>query len=262
VSTETRPDLSISSDDIESSPDLAVCRPGWLAAQVRNVVADATATPTCTPTPTLTPTPLYFDDFSKPASGWPVGDDANRRYRYLNGEYQILVKRTNWYVGVTPGVRCTDYAIEVEGRFASSAYGAYGILFGITDDWDEYMFRVDGDQYYSLWKKTGGDWEALVGWTSSLHVNPGQAVNHLRVARDGSDIVLYVNGHYLTTVTDSSFLGWLRVGLTASAYDDPNVDARFDNFTVFSVGSSATSEGRETAYGDDFDTQPEGSDAR
>jgi len=100
-----------------------------------------------------------------------------------------------------------------------------------------------------------------VGWTSSLHVNPGQAVNHLRVARDGSDIVLYVNGHYLTTVTDSSFLGWLRVGLTASAYDDPNVDARFDNFKVFSVGDSAA-EAEETAGGADFDTQPEGSDAR
>ena len=100
------------------------------------------------------------------------------------------------------------------------------------------------------------------GLESSPHVNPGQAVNRLRVVRDGVDIVLSVNDHYLTTATDSSFLGSLRVGLTARAYDDPDVYARFDNFTVFSAGSSAAGEGRETAYGDDLDTQPEGSDAK
>lgn len=207
----------------------------------RRWTATPTRTPTRTrsPTPTLTPTGtyVYFDDFSDPSSGWPVRDSNERRIGYLNGEYQMLVKQANWYVGATPGFRCTDCAIEAEGRFASGAYGAYGILFGITDDWDSYLFRVNAEQQYSLRKIAGGNWETILDWTWSPHVNAEQSVNRLRVVRNGSSIELYANGHYLTTVTDSSFLGSLRVGLTASAYDNPNVDTRFDNFGVLAVGS-------------------------
>ena len=110
--------------------------------------------------------------------------------------------------------------------------GAYGILFGITSDWDSYVFLVNSNRKYGLWKKAASE-QSLVGWTSSERINAGQGPNHLRVVRRGSDIVLYVNGHHLTTVADSSFLGPLWVGLIATAGNSPNVDARFDDFTVY-----------------------------
>ena len=160
-------------------------------------------------------------------------DDPDSQCGYLGGEYQILVREPYWYVGVTPGIGCTDCTLEVTGRFASEVLGSHGLLFGITAEWDTYLFQVSSNQLYSLYKLTGESWEALEDWTESPHINAGQATNHLRVVRQGSDIELYVNGRHLTTVSDSTFLGLLGVGLTASAYESVPVDVRFDDFTIF-----------------------------
>lgn len=183
----------------------------------------------------------YADDFSNPASGWPVRDVMGEyRTEYLNGEYRILVRRTNWWTGGTPGYRCADCSIEVEGRFASTNYGGYGILFGLTDIGDAYFFQVSGTQYYNLSKLQSNRWQELVPWTRASVIKAGQAVNRLRVVRNGAQIALYANGQLLTTVSDASLRGNLRVGLAASSYEQANVDARFDNFRVCSVTGGAS----------------------
>jgi hypothetical protein len=197
--------------------------------------------PTTTPVQTPQPTPsgqLYADDFSDPASTWFVGDDEDRRLAYVDGEYQIWLKTAPQWRAGTSGFRCVDCAIEVDGRFASSVLDAYGIMFGITDDWQGYIFRVDGEQRYSLFRVTD-QWDALVDWTASPHLNAGQAVNHLRVVRDGSDIELYANGQPLTTASDDTLTGSLRVGLYARAGDTADVDARFDNLAVHGLNAGA-----------------------
>ncbi len=190
--------------------------------------------PTATPTPSAT----LYDPFDDPNSGWPRADDANRRVDYVNEEYQILIKAPLLYVGVTPGLRCSDCAIELDGRFASSSYGAWGILFGITDTFDAYLFRVDGAQQYSLYKRSGAAWQALIDWTPSAHIRPGQESNHLRVERRGTEIRLYANGQHLQSFMDGSFVGSLRVGATASTFASADVDVRLDDFTVYALSGS------------------------
>ena len=218
--------------------------------------------PTATPVQTPQPTPmgrLYFDDFSDPASGWLVDDDDSRRYAYVDGEYQIWLKTASLWRAVTRGFRCTDCAIEVDGRFASSAYGAYGIMFGITDDWHGYVFRVNAQQEYSLFRFTD-QWDALVDWTASPALNAGQAVNHLRTVRDGSDIALYANGQHLATTSDDALTGSLRVGLYARAVDVADVDARFDNLAVHAVngGAGASAVDLQTAASDSTASEAHG----
>ena len=190
--------------------------------------------------PTVTPTPsaTFYDPFDDPNSGWPRADDANRRVDYVNSEYQILIKAPLLYVGVTPGLRCSDCAIELDGRFVSSSYGAWGILFGITDAFGAYLFRVDAAQQYSLYKRSGATWQALIDWTPSAHIRPGQESNHLRVERRSTEIWLYANGQQLQTFIDGSFVGSLRVGATASAFESASVDVRLDNYTVYALSGS------------------------
>lgn len=166
-----------------------------------------------------------------------MDDTAEGLLAYVGGEYRILVRETLWYMGATSGFACEDGIIEVQARFASAVSGLYGLIFGITDDWDHYLFAVSNNQRYSLLKATGGDWVFLVPWTTSSHLNAGQAINHLRVERNGAQIKLYANGHYLTSANDSSYSGILRVGLAAISGDFANVDARFDNFRVWPLGA-------------------------
>ena len=46
--------------------------------------------------------PQYTDDFSNPASGWPVGDDGDFLLDYDSGEYRILVRPAQGGAGAYP----------------------------------------------------------------------------------------------------------------------------------------------------------------
>jgi Zn-dependent metalloprotease len=199
-----------------------------------------TRTPTSTPTPTATPQ-CYTDDFSNPNSGWPVSDTPEGLLRYLNGEYQILVRNANWYWGATSGVRFFDVVLEADGRFASTPLGGYALLFGITDDddWSWYGFWIRSNGYYAIYKHLGttNEWIPLQNWTFSSYIRQGQNTNRLRAIRSGSQISVYVNGQFLATVNDNTFTGVLRVGLAAESFSEPNVDVRFDNFIACPLGT-------------------------
>ena len=175
----------------------------------------------------------YTDNFSDPASGWPVGDDGNRTYAYPDGQYQILVKTPSAGWWATPGAKATDFTASVSAHRTSGALGVYGILFGINEDWSQlYEFIVE-DTYFSIWKYNNGSWTALQDWTASSHINAGTAWNRLKLVRNGTSIVVYANNQLLATVSDSSFTGLRRIGLVAQSPDDSGLDARFDDFPPF-----------------------------
>ena len=200
--------------------------------------------PAPTPTATWTPVPSCSirDDFSDESSGWPVSDETHFRLAYLSGEYQVLLKTAPRWVGIAPGFLCVDCAVDVEGRFASDAYGAYGILFGVTDDWNGYFFRVTGDQRYSLYTMVDTyESQPLVDWTFSSAIHAGGTPNHLRLVRQGANIALFANGVLLSTLDDDTYMGNLRVGLSAESYEQAGVDARFDNLALCDVALDATS---------------------
>jgi len=180
----------------------------------------------------------FVDDFSNPSSGWPAGDALDYRVEYIGGEYRILVKQAPNHVILvaSPGGRHTNYSVEVDGRFASAIQGDYGLLFGVNDGiTNAYYFWVGGARDYGLDKEQSGRWTTLISRTVSSAINAGQASNHLRVVRNGAQITLYANGQLLTTLSDSSFIGSLRVGLAAFTHEQADVDVRFDNFRICSA---------------------------
>lgn len=79
----------------------------------------------------------------------------------------------------------------------------------------------------------------VVDWTTSSYVNPPGAANHLKVERTGSRIALHANGHLLATVVDSTYTGYLRVGLYAQTETDAPGAVRFDNFEVRQPATAA-----------------------
>jgi hypothetical protein len=54
----------------------------------------------------------------------------------------------------------------VSARRASGTDGAYGIHFGINEDWSEFYEVVVDAQYYSIWRYDGS-WTALRDRTTS-----------------------------------------------------------------------------------------------
>ena len=221
----------------------ALAKPRIKVDQAANLLVPTTPSPTATSvTPTVTPTtcPITLnDDFSNPASGWGTLNDTNGAVGYLNGQYQILVKTANWFYWAYPsGPSLADFTAEIDATAVGQANGMHGIAFSM-DGSNMYAYVV-GNGTYSLrrWDPAASNWVMLIADTTSPYVNSGTQSNHLKVARSGSTITIYANGHQLGQTTDST-LGSGHVGLLASAGAD-NYDVRFDNYVVAHEGCAAT----------------------
>jgi len=179
--------------------------------------------------------PLYLDDFGSSGSGWPIQDAGDVAYEYLSGEYRILLRSTNWSAAATPGFAAADFVVEADVRNAGAAYGTYGLLFGLSGDWEEfYEFEIGPDGFFAVYKYDHSVWTGMASGSSGA-VNTGAAGNRLKVLREGATIKAYANGTLLATLSDSSFAGSRRLGAIAFSYGEPNVDVRYDNFTVYPI---------------------------
>ena len=188
--------------------------------------------------------PFYTDNFSNPGSGWPINDVGSVRWEYLNGEYRILVRNISWEAGARANLQVSDHILAADVRNATGVYGTYGLIIGLSDDWSQfYLFEIDPGGYYAIWRYDAGSWTVLASGLSG-NINTGVASNRLKIERNGTSIKAYANNQLLATVSDSTHTGPRRVGLMVFSYDQPNVDIRFDNFSVYNVncGTSALSE--------------------
>ena len=189
-------------------------------------------------------TPLFYDDFNDPGSGWPVSDVANYKVDYDSGNYRMQVKVPNWAVWASAPIRCGNCIIEVEAWRSTGANSRYGIVFDMNSTRDRYyLFRVQpGRQQYKL-QRNDGNWVDLIPYTYSSYINPLSEHNRLKVVRDGANIRLYVNGHYLNSYSDSTYTGYLWPGLYAGSGSTSPVWLRYDDFTVWTVPGLAMEAG-------------------
>jgi hypothetical protein len=177
--------------------------------------------------------PLFEDNFSV-AGRWYTGSATEYRSSYQYGEYEVLARQREWAYAVAAPLAggLPNYAVEADMRlrYIGDKLASYGLVFGMVD-WDDfYLFNViPGQQLYALWRYTSSGYVEVVPLTSSASINANTGTNHLKVERQGTEIRLFVNGQLLTTTSDSTYLGNLPVGLYADWLALP-CTVRYDNF--------------------------------
>jgi hypothetical protein len=185
--------------------------------------------------------PLFNDDFSNPSSGWSIEDDGNVRYEYLNSEYRILVRNTDWWAAARPGFQISDYILEADVRNVSGTWGSYGLMFDISSDWSQfYTFEIFPNGYYGIYFYNSGTWTTLI--EQAKNINTGTAINRLKIIRNGNYFSAYANGLHLVGFDNVPPTGVRYVGLFAGTYDKPNLDVRFDDFVVNPVNCSVAAD--------------------
>ena len=185
----------------------------------------------------------YFDDFSDPNSGWPNFENENKRYDYIDGEYEILVKNADSWAGASPDFLAAEYQVGVEVHSTSGVIGSHGIIFGLTEDWSGfYTFEIDPEGYYTIWKYSeNGGWKNLFVKYSPV-INKSTELNRIMVRRVGTLIEVYANENLLTSITDKTYTDLGYFGLIVSSFDEINVKARFDNFYVNPITCGTSSQ--------------------
>src|SRR5262249_52700705 len=103
---------------------------------------------------------LFADDFSSPASGWPVAssDPATRVVGYEDGEY-VVRKRpgSGGAPFVTRSERYGDFRAEIDARLVVPTQDAYlYLMFRRQDNGDNYTFVVDPNASSFLLRREQG----------------------------------------------------------------------------------------------------------
>lgn len=210
-----------------------------------------TATPTVTPSPTPDPEcNAYFDDFSNPNSGWGSRDTAIYSRNYIANEYQIVVKQPEYIIFVaSPAGPNSAYTLEADLHWAGTPGFTYGLLFGITESGNFYLLEVAPDlQEYAISYWPANNDPSLITSGASGAIRTGNGVNHLEIRTNGSQQDFYINETYVTT-TNVNDSGVRYTGISASALNPANVDARFDNYcvtTTAGAGASLDADGSKT----------------
>lgn len=179
--------------------------------------------------------PSVSDDFSSEA--WWTGTAEVGAAEYANGEYHLRATSTGYMVIYGPDAFRTENATtRVTARSVSSSPEmGYGLaIFGEMSkkkELEDYCFliRTSGTPAYKVVMHRGGKETVMVDWTNASQIRSGTSPNQIEVRTSGTQMALYINGQYITTVeADSGY----AVGL-AGFYTSGSEEVAFDDLQIF-----------------------------
>lgn len=179
----------------------------------------------------------FVDDFS--TQTWRTGNFQFGDIWYAEGEYHMRAKEKTYLVMYAPtsdvydtenatvrltarsvdGVGpTTGYGLIVHGRMSSS---------GQLEDYALLIYTGSEPQYLIVMHKDGNQ-TTLVPWTKSSAILSGDNANQLEVRIRGEQLSFYINGRYLTRITDNENFRRGVVGL----YTSEASEVAFDNLEI------------------------------
>ena len=176
----------------------------------------------------------FYDDFSDSRSGWPVGEDEYVKFGYNNGEYQVQSKRADYlYLFESPACYRDAYVAQADARWESAPGLAYGLIFSVRGDFDQYYLFAVNTEYQVFWLDYRGPdgWQTLIEIRETPAIKKDQVQNELKVKREGDKIILVINDAVVASTNDGKIRELGGAGVFSVPYQDRDEsDARFDNF--------------------------------
>ena len=166
----------------------------------------------------------FSDDFS--TQKWGTGSSAYGNIWYADDQYHMKSKEKTYFVMYAP---TNDYDTEnarvrVTARVADgiSPVSGYGLVVHGASTPDEklkdygFLIYTGENPKYAVVLHKGGTETALVPWTTSSTIRSGNSPNQIEVRIKGTQLSLYLNGQYATSITDTANFRRGRAGFYAS----------------------------------------------
>jgi hypothetical protein len=173
------------------------------------------------------------DDFSE--QKWGVGSSQYGKIWYADDEYHMSSKERTFVVMYAPS---DDYSTEnatvkvtarsVDGTAPSAGFGLMvHCAQSKAKHLEDYALLIypSSEPEYEVIMHKDGNQSSLVSRTKSSAIRSGTSPNQLEIRIKGSELSFYVNGQYLTRITDTENYKRGRAGLYTSdvtevAFDD------------------------------------------
>jgi len=178
----------------------------------------------------------FTDDFTE--QKWGTGDSKFGKIWYADDEYHMSSKEKTYVVMYAP---TDDYNTEnatvkitarsVDGTVPSAGFGLMVHCAQTKtkqlEDYALLIYPAEQAQYEIVMHK-GGSQTSIVSKTPSTAIRSGTNPNQLEVRIKGTELSFYVNGQYLTKITDTENYRNGRVGL----YTSDTTDIAFDDLEI------------------------------
>jgi tetratricopeptide (TPR) repeat protein len=175
----------------------------------------------------------FADNFDNNYANWWTGTAVSEQESTIDGAFTIVTHAQNHSFSASCS-ECGsfgDFYYEADTRYVSGPTDfGYGLIYrGDSAFTKMYAFDIDADGYYNV-SKYDGAWHYLAEWAKSDLINQ-RGSNKLGVMCRGTTCEFYINGKFVTRVTDSTFSSG-EIGVTVGNTD---VKAAFDNVRVWNL---------------------------
>jgi hypothetical protein len=174
----------------------------------------------------------FTDDFSR--QDWRVGSSQFGRTWYEDDEYHIHANKNGYLVIYGPNSSFEDEnstvrvtVRNVDGDAPASGYGLLVHGDNSSGTFRDYGFLIytGTSAKYAIVKHQNSTESKIVDWTSSSTIRTGTTPNQLEVRIRDRRLDFYVNGQFVTSITDTEDYLRGRVGFYTSdtsevAFDD------------------------------------------
>jgi serine/threonine-protein kinase len=203
------------------------------------------------PTVELAPDVLFYDDFTNPDSGWPIGEEGEDTFGYHpQAFYHLEVGEPNGHLTVFRNLNYNDFIAEVSVLVDHTDTESGDFRYGLA-------FRRSGDRFYAFmvsprtqtWRvvrATQGGSDVLAdGAVTSLR-GLTKAPDKLRVDANGPALAFQVNGQVVAQIDDAEYADG-EVGFVTETADETLAHVHFSSLTI-----RQPAEARNTLFVDDF----------
>jgi hypothetical protein len=179
----------------------------------------------------------YTDDFSNEAN-WYSGTSQYGRSWYEDDEFHMHSTKTGYIVLYAPNR--TDYYDEnstvritlrsVDGEAPNSGYGllVHGEKTDTTFQDIGFLIKNGDSPQYAIVQHKASSETKIVSWTPSSTIRTGTTPNQLEVRIRDRKLDFYINGQFVTSITDTDYLQNGRVGL----YTSDTTEVAFDDLEI------------------------------
>ncbi|HEX6730676.1 MAG TPA: hypothetical protein VF074_11715, partial [Pyrinomonadaceae bacterium] len=178
----------------------------------------------------------FSDDFSE--TKWGAGNFRFGDIWYAEDEYHMRSKENTFIVMYAPSedYRTQDATIKVTARSVDGSVpsAGFGLMFHCAQSkakqLEDYALLIypEAEAAYEVIMHKDGNQSSVVPKTKSSAIRSGSTPNQLEVRIKGSQVELYVNGQFLTSITDTQNFKGGRAGF----YTSDTVEVAFDDLEI------------------------------
>jgi formylglycine-generating enzyme required for sulfatase activity len=188
----------------------------------------------------LPPGVLFQDEFTDPATGWPIGEEDHRHFGYHPAAfYHLEVSAPNDSLTVFRGLDFGDFTAEIKALVDHTDTQTGDFRYGVAIRRSEeryYAFTVSPrTQKWQALKHAPGGWQILAEGSNDS-IRGLTAADTLRVDAANSQFTFYINGQNVTQVSDSDYANG-DVGFIVETFDESLVHIHYASLTIEEVAA-------------------------